>query len=452
MIVNQLINSQVHVKRRNKFLSMLFLYVVYVWAIIHTYDFQIAEENAYAGMQPWEITSFGWVILAMALLLIAFIVSRIKGSPSDLFVVFYSAIPVISFFALTSTSGKINNSILLPSLLVVIFPLFSILVFRHLVPKIKWSGVVPSIIIERILLGILFLVIIFSYINPPASAGFDIITSYDRRLEGREIYTAGSLIAYALAMCMNGFAPYLAFRGAVSGRKLLSTAALGAVIFFYWLLGVKAPIVFVLLAYLLGLLIKKDKLSSFAKYFLCGIIGMYVLVQVEWWLFDNYSIIADYGFRRLFPVQAEVQGYYFDSLMVDTPSAWNWLIGASDQTFQATYYIGEKYMGNLDSNVNTNAFLYAFLTNGLLGYIFAVFFVSVFLIVVDRLYRSTQNPIYLLIGFIYGVLVTEQAFTTAMVSSGVGLLFLLTLFEKYDPSIADGYRTNKTKINRGVML
>lgn len=445
MIANRHNKLQAPVLRRNKFLSMLFLYVIYVFALINTYDFQIAEANAYAGMKPWEMTFAGWVILAIALPLIALMVSRIKGNPSDFFVIFYSAIPVISFFTLTSTSGKINKIILLPSSLIVFFPLFAILAFQYLMPKLKWRGVVHSIIIERVLLGILSAVIMFSYFYAPASAGFDIINVYDRRLEGRDLYTAGSLIAYALAICMNGVAPYLAFRGAVNDRRLLVLTAFGSVVFFYWLLGVKAPIMYVLMAWLLGFLTKRSAIKYFVKYFLIGIIGLYFFVLIEWRLFDNYSIIADYGFRRLFPVQAKVQGFYLDFLMGEMSSNWNWLVGVPDQSFQVTYYIGEKYLGNSNSNANTNAFLYAFAANGFLGYLFSILFVSTFVVSLDRLYRSTQNPTYLFVGFIYGILVTEQAFSTAFVSSGVGLLFLMTFLEKYDAPILANPHTKPFK-------
>jgi len=426
---------------------MFFLYVIYVGIIIHTYDFQLAEQNAYAGMQPWVMTSAGWVILVIFLPFMALMASRIKGNPSDFFVIFYSAIPVISFIALTSTSGKINNSILLPSIFIIILPLLAIWVLQYLLPKIRWHGIVPSIVIERALLGILFSVFIYSYVNAPASAGFNIITSYDRRLEGRELYTAGSLIGYALGMCMNGFAPYLAFKGAVNERRLLVLTAFGAVLFFYWLLGVKAPIVYVLMGYLIGLIARRNNLPYLIKYFILGIIVLYFIVLVEWSFFDKYSVVADFGFRRLFPVQAAVQGYYLDLLMIDAPSAWNWLTGILDQSFQVTYYVGEKYVGNSSSNVNTNAFLYAFAANGFLGYFFSILFVSTFLVGLDRLYSSTKNPTYLLIGFVYGILVTEQAFSTAMVTSGVGLLFLLTILEKYDVPITATSRTNKVNIN-----
>lgn len=311
--------------------------------------------------------------------------------------------------------------------------------FQYFFPRVKWRGAISSNIVDKLFLGILFAAIGYSYVNSPSGAGFDILTSYDRRLEGREIYTAGSLIAYALAMSMNGFAPYLAFRGAINRQNSLISIAFGAAVFFYWLLGVKAPIAYVVLGYFVGYLTRINCLRHFAKYFLIGIIGLYFLVLIEWVLFNDYSVIADYGFRRLFPVQAEIQGYYLDFLMINTPSFWNFLSGVHDQSFSATYYVGDNYIGNSESNVNTNAFLYGFVANGILGYLAATFFVSIFLALLDRLYKSTHNPTYILIGFVYGYLVTEQAYSTAMVSSGVGLLFLLTFFEKFKSPIVNDF-------------
>lgn len=433
MIAFQKINKPAPAQGRNNFISLLLFYVIYLWAIIHTYDFQLAEANAYAGMHPWEMTIAGWIYLSVFSLFLVFIISRLKGYPSDFFVIFYSVFPIISFSTLTSTSGKISEFILLPSLIIIIFPLVVVLMVRWFFPKIKWRGIVSPKIIDKVLLGILFLAIGYSYVNSPKSAGFDILSSYDRRLEGREIYTAGSLIAYALMMCMNGFAPYLAFRGAIKRQSSLIFIAFGAVIFFYWLLGVKAPIAYVVLGCLVGYLTKFNYQKYFVKYFLIGFMGLYFIVLLEWLFFNNYSIIADYGFRRLFAVQAQIQGYFLDFSLINAPPFWSFLFGVHEQSFSATYYIGNHYMDNPDSNANTNAFLYAFMANGILGYFAAATFVATFLVLLDRLYRSTQNPGYILIGFIYGYLLTEQAFSTAMVSSGVGLLFLLTFLEKYEP-------------------
>ena len=438
MKTNQPSKLRKFIERPNNALVTIFLCVVYIWTIIHTYDFQIAEANTYAGMQSWEMTIANWICLSIIVPTIAVVISRLKGNPSDFFLIFYSFIPVFSFYSLISTSGKISDDLLLSSFVIILFPLLALLVVKNFMPKIKWRGFISAKIIDQALLGILFLVVSYSYFNSPLSAGFDIDSSYERRLEGRDIYIAGSLIAYALAMCLNGLAPYLAFRSAFTRKNSLITISLCATIFFYWLLGVKAPFFYVTIAYVVGYLMRIKKIKYFSKYFILGIILLYIIVSIEWLFFDGYSLIADYGFRRLFPVQAEVQGFYLDFLLVNTPSFWNFLIGVSDQSFAATYYIGINYLGNPDSNVNTNAFLYAFMANGFLGYLFATLFISIFLVVLDRLYQSTKNPTYILIGFVYGYLLSEQAFTTAMVSSGVGLLFLLTLFEKNDIRIGCG--------------
>ena len=432
MVAIQKITIKASNSALKNFFSLLILFVIYTWSVIHTYDYQIAEANLYAGMQPWILTAAGWFYLSIILILLSFITSRLRGNPSDFFIIFYSVIPIVSFFTLTSTSGMINDSILFPSMIVIVIPLVSIFLTKYFFPSIRWHGIVTSKIIDKILMCILLCVVFYTYLNSPASAGFDVLSSYDRRLEGREIYSSGSFIAYMLMMSMNGFAPYLAFRGAINRHSLLVFIACGAGVFFYWLLGVKAPIAYIILGYLVGFVTINNYLKNFIKYFLIGIIGLYFLVSIEWMLFNDYSLIADYGFRRIFPVQAQVQGYYLDFLMVNTPSIWSFLSGVQDPSFSASYYVGNNYLGNPDSNVNTNAFLYAFVANGILGYSVAVFFISFFLVFLDRLYRSNKNPNYLLVGFIYGYLLTEQSFLTALVSSGVGFLFILTFFEKYE--------------------
>ena len=89
------------------------------------------------------------------------------------------------------------------------------------------------------------------------------MNSYERRLDGREIYTAGSLIAYAQSICMNGIAPFLAFRGAINKQFTLNFIAFSSVLFFYWLLGVKAPFAYTILAFLVGYLARKNHLRYF---------------------------------------------------------------------------------------------------------------------------------------------------------------------------------------------
>lgn len=419
-----------HIESRTvTFFPMLGLYLACSVVLLLTYTGQIGEANAYMGMQPWEMSVAGYVGFAVGLPVVAWVVSRTRGRPSDFFRLFYGTIAVNSFLVLHPVIGPLSAMEIFVGIIILFLPLLMIEMLDAVLPAIKIKGLVGSAWIEWLLVLILLLVVTSAAVRPPASAGFGLDLSYDRRLEGRDIYSAGSWLAYGLSMAMNGLAPYLAFRAGLRFRFHFFGLALAAVCFFYWLLGVKAPILYVLVALVMGILVRWGKLHNIGHYFLAAIVGLGLVVLFEWMLFDGYSLVADYFFRRLFAVQAEVQGYYLKFLMSDKAVAWSWLYGSVDPAFAATYYVGEHYFGNDQTNANTNAFFYQLAAKGFIGYSFALILVPLILVIFDRLYRSSRNPSYIFLGFLYGFLVVEQAYTVALVSSGVGALFLLTLLE-----------------------
>ena len=431
MFANQYVIPRASQPLRYRFLFILPFYLVFVFSLIHTYEFQIQEENAYMGMQAWEMSFVGWFLLVVGIPFIALFVSRLRGNPSDFFIIFYSFITIISFLTLHSVNGEINDLMLFLSVSILIFPLMFVSTAKLFILRFKFDGIFDSTKIEHFICFILFLTIIYSYLNPTASAGFEVIDSYYRRLEGRGLYSDSSFSAYALAMSMNGFAPYLAFKAGVHSRIKLFFIAVFSVLFFFWLLGVKAPLFYVIMAFFLGKMIKnKVYVNNFARYLLSIIALLYFIVMVEWFFYDNHSVIADYFYRRVFTVQSELISFYMDFLFSEKSMDWNWWIGSFGNNFEATYYIGGNYLGSWEANANTNAFLYALAARGLSGYLISNIFVSLLLVLFDQLYQSSRNPTYFFLGFIYGLLVIEQAYSTAFVSSGVGALILLTLLEK----------------------
>ena len=86
--------------------------------------------------------------------------------------------------------------------------------------------------------------------------------------------------------------------------------------------------------------------------------------------------------------------------------------------------------------MNTDAFLYALSASGLLGYLTAVLAVLLILALYDRLFSTSGNPVYLFLGFLFAVLLLEQAYSVALISSGVGLLTVLTAMERGPTSSA----------------
>lgn len=421
---------EIRISLLKRFSKVLALYSLCTIAVISTYVFQIGEANYYSGMQPWNMSMPGLGILVAGLLLIIMVSMQTRGLPSGFFLVFYSSIVVLSFLSLNSSSGTVDGLRLLFSFQLILVPLIAVWIVGQINFRIKFEGFLSSKVVEGIVFGIVLLVSALAALNPPSSAGMD-LSVLDRRLEGRDLYGEGRLMSYALSMTMNGLTPYLSYRAGVFNKKGMLLAAVGFDVLFFWLIGVKAPFLYAFLAYFMGVLVAKKKHTNFAIYFLYAIVFLFGINLVEW-MFLDYSIISDFFFRRVFAVQAQLQGYYLDFIMESGTTSWNFLTGSAVSAFQPTFYIGEYYLGNPDTNANTNAFLYAFSLNGIFGYIIAALFIIVVLGVFDALYRTSKNPAYLYLGFIYGLLLVEQAFSTAMISSGVGLLFLLVLLEKHE--------------------
>lgn len=407
----------------------------YTWALIDTYDRQIALANT--GMFPLITTNLAWIYCLVVTFWLASVLAKARGEPSDFFLIFYCSIVLISFLVLHSVAEEVDDRRLTIFLAFLIVPVLALAIFKKFIPRLKLVGILSSHTVQNLVVGVVCLTLLAALSNAPASAGFGLDNSYTRRLEAREIYLSGELISYALAMCMNGFVPYLAFRAGAGKSKSLLFFSSCAALFFFWLMGAKAPFFYVAIAFLLGTVIKMGALKYFALLLVGGVVGLYFGVLAEWQIFDGYSMIVDYFFRRVFADQAAVLNFYFNFLTSTKPFEWDWLLGAVDSSFQVTYFIGETYVHNVDANVNTNAFLHALSGNGLLGYFSAVVYISVFLVVSDRLFRSSGNPAYIFLGFMYGLLIIEQAFTVAMISSGIGVLFVLTLLERPPQSSTD---------------
>jgi len=79
-------------------------------------------------------------------------------------------------------------------------------------------------------------------------------------------------------------------------------------------------------------------------------------------------------------------------------------------------------LGSSEANANTNAFLYSFAKSGVVGYIGAILFIGLFFSILDKFFNSFRRQDVFFVAALYGLLLTEQAYTIAMVSSGVAVL------------------------------
>jgi hypothetical protein len=410
--------------------KILTIYLLYIVAILSTYSYQLQSDNFYQGWLPLSISFndvFSWLI---GLPTIVYMSSRINGKPSDFFILFLCNITILSFLLLHSAFGPLSPGYFILYTGALFLPFFLLRILRnsiiiHIIklPKLEVSFVDFFLVFVYLGTALIF------YINAPISAGFGVDNLFLRRLEAREIFISSSLISYALAICMNGITPFLAFRAGCGERWWLVLIAFSGALFFFWLVGVRAPFAYVALAFILGWLVKTNLFRLVLPFFLISVLCVWLFILLEWWIFGGYSIVCDYFFRRLFSVQATDQLYYLQFLIGEKVNDWSWMTGFIDTNISITYYIGEHFVGNPNANSNSNALVVAFSEKGLIGYIQAVSFIAIIFTILDRLWESTHNPSFLFLGFLYGLLITEQAYTVAFVSSGVGILLFLVLFE-----------------------
>lgn len=359
--------------------------------------------------------------------LIWFLLPNNFAKPSDFFLFFYGLFVVGTYVFFGLTNGDYLDSYHV-GLIVILLPIFVlkyVLQFKIKI-EIKNIGLFSTNAALWFLSFFSIFIVIYSITNAPASAGFSLETSYVRRLEGREVYVAGTLIAYLIGMLANGIGPYLAFVAGEKNLKILLLPSIFVAVSYFFLLGLKMPAALAIIAFCLGLLCRSGFLGKLPQILLFSVIGLIVIVIFEWVLNDGYSLVAELSFRRMNVVPGQVMSHYVE--LITSNSLWSVWSGV-DHIKGVTYLIGELYYTK-ESNASTSAFMVSLANDGIFSLLFIVFLLIIFYGAVDNVYRLTKNSGLIYVGFFYSLIIVEQAATTALLSSGFALIFLVLFFEK----------------------
>jgi hypothetical protein len=263
----------------------------------------------------------------------------------------------------------------------------------------------------------------------PSSSGFNIEDIYLRRLDGRDVFMPGSFLSYASAITVNGLAPFAAFLAASWSKRWMMFVAVGTAIAFFYSVGLKAPFAFVILAYLAGAGLRRSRHDMIYSALGFIFLAMFAVFLIEFWLFGVSVFSAEFFFRRVFPAPAHVMRSYFDLMFGQSLSGWTPLVGAYAPE-SVTFLVGSLYYDSDVNNVNTNAFLDALASGGAPRFALALVVVCGVLMAADSIYRATRHPGAMFVGLMFSMLLTEQAATTAVVSSGVGFVLLIVFFSR----------------------
>ncbi|WP_312301295.1 hypothetical protein [Stutzerimonas nitrititolerans] len=418
-------------------LSSIFLLAV---SLLVVYDLQLAEMNEYMGYRKFPIDLPYVMSSGLAVFVIAILMPLEIRRPSDFFTFLYGLFVLLPYATLfpIRTPVDFQNSILFFSALA--GPLFAVRIASVVVPPLR----VPALINPKIFIYFLVLLclvgVFLALSNSPASAGFDFATAYERRIQGREIFLAGTPMAYLNAAILNGFAPFLAFVAGWQRRYWLLALSLFCGFAFFYLLGMKAPILFVGVALIIGYSVRRGKVHKMVRTIYVLMLVTFILFLFEYVIF-GYSLIADYFIRRAFSVPAWLSSAYFEFMSSETTTAWLPLHGISSAE-PITFLVGERFLGFPGLNANTNAFIYQLAAGGIPMYVLTVLLVAFIFSLLDAAYKCRGNPALVYLGFSYAILLTEQAATTALVSSGIGILVILVIFSSANESYA---------ISRGIL-
>ena len=397
---------------------------------------QFVDTNAYIGIGelPFHRIEYWW-LMAVWLLSVALVMPARPRAPSDVFLCLYvvgCALWSASYWPATGMLDVGGAAVLMALL---ITPAVAVQATQAMAARSqrssgRWLALFGRSRLMPLILALLVLASLLGYRVAGGDAGFSFDEAANRRLQGRETFSGNALAAYLLQMSANGLAPFVAFLGMLRRSRVAVVLALGFAVLCFWLLGLKSPLVNVLALTGLGWLLRSGRIGSVTA-MLTGALAFVLALSLLELRFFDVSLIAEFGVRRVILVNATIQSYFVDAL---AQTSWLPLLTSGfDLAGHLTpeYYIGATYMGSELTNANTNAFLHELAVNGVLGYLAVVAGVCAVLAWCDRVWWQDGRADGFAFAAILGILMVEQAFTTALISSGLVLCILLsTLFAK----------------------
>jgi len=409
-------------------IQIVFLATLSVFMVWYLGTYQIIEMNHYMGMK--ELTSslslFILFIYAIAILIVFFMSHQ--SSPQGIFIgvlIFYS---FIWFFAFHSVSGYTDVKLVFYGGLIFLLSVLSLL-FSEKYLKINYGmatfrNSLFNIRVELVITALLILVAILMY--KKLGISFSFIDSYDRRMIARE--EIHGFLAYLSGMSLNGLAPLLAFLAIYNHRYLYLIIALVFVFLGFGFIGTKAPIGLVVMMSLLAFYLARGG-KNILLLLVLAMTSLIFLALVEYLLFD-YSWISDIYIRRALLVVPQIQMYFLDLMFGESFNSFSLLTGLVNDK-QVTYVIGEVYMGNPETNANTISFFKVMAQKGVLGYLFNIIFLVIFFSFMAHMLKHSKHGVWLAISTLYSVILLEQSYSTAFITSGIALCSALLVFFNY---------------------
>lgn len=374
------------------------------------------------------------IVALMWMVLVVLFIPRSIRKPSDFFLLLYNLACFLWGSIFWPITGLVRLEQVPMFMLLLALPSLAVLLLRTKITKCVSSYLPPIQLaswrhntIPLALIG--FAGALLAYLTlGDGSFGFQGV--YERRLEARLVLPDHPLANYALNMATNGAVPLLAFIASYRRSWWPGLAAIGYVVLIYWLVGQKSPILNVAVMMGAGAAARAPRIwNNLVPIFHIGVIVVYgsslLLTAI------NGSVaIADIVVRRISVIQPQIQSYYFDLWVKSNPM--DMLFGLDKGRYaDYTYMIGDLYLKNGSDNANVNAFMYSLVSKGVVGYCISIIIIIFVLSLLDSFFQKTRRFEFYGLAIMFSILLSEQAYTTSLLSSGIAVCLVLVMLFSY---------------------
>jgi len=410
-------------KTNLKAFLFLSLSVILVWCVASNF---IIPLYYYNGMNDLKLDISFFYSLFFLIYFLFLILSLKYKSSTDFFLATIFFLCVFNSNIFYSVSGITDSKLVLIKNLIFFIFFFILYNFNKLsfklnfqIPKNLFGVVNLKVEVAITILLIVLFVIVYQKLNLSFSAH----GNYEFRIDGRD--KIKGLLGYYWNGGLNGLAPILGFISIYNKRFSYYFFAIAFALAGYAFIGVKTSISLVIFMGYLGWFFSNTKNSNFLKFFYLIFFFSSLICLLEY-LFFNQSYVGDYFIRRIFLTVSQNQMYFIEFISTNLTDFKSIIFGLYLDKSES-FVIGNLYYNNELSNANSNTFLSEIIRNGLVGFFINLIFIIFFLSFSNYCFRVTKHHVWFALPTLYALLIFEQNYKTAFLSSGV-LFTIILLF------------------------
>ena len=371
-----------------------------------------------------------WLLCVLWIFLVAIVIPKKISRPSDIFILIYLLGAVFWNATYWPLTGLLDYYKAIILLFILIFPIVVIRLLQLIFDNLfNFSQSNLQLKRSHTFFTILAFFLMLSFISSYQIAGQNGSFSFDnfRRLYSRDLFENHLLISYLFEMSVKGLVPFLAYLAGFRKSILYFIVAMFFSVYAFWLIALKMPIVISILMFGMGFLARVRLIENLPRILIKALFLFFIISFIEIYL-NDYSVIINHGFRRMIMVISENQAYYFDAMWQTDNYSMFWS-GLNHKYFvNPEFFIGFNYLHDINANVSVNAYQQQISVNGFFGYFGVVIGIAMLLLIFDYLYLIKKNEYIFAVTLLFVFLIIEQAFSVALLSSGIFLCILLAIF------------------------